>query len=168
MTAVAELARANFTGEIHPLADVFPLLDDDELQALADDIAANGQEFPILLDALGRLVDGRNRLRAAEMAGHEPWFEQDVCLTTDAAVARVVGSRNNRRRHQKPGQVAAADALLLAAQGLRQNGRWARGSVDTGSSSTSEIKAIWLDVYGSIPAALSAGAIDLVEPGAAS
>ena len=41
---------AAFAGEIHPLADLYPLLPADELAALAEDIKANGQEAPILLD----------------------------------------------------------------------------------------------------------------------
>lgn len=35
--------------EFHPLANIFPLLEGDELTALADDIKANGQHEPILL-----------------------------------------------------------------------------------------------------------------------
>ena len=53
---------------VHPLAAVFPMMTDDELQDLADDIREHGLLHPIVLDADGVLIDGRNRLRACEIA----------------------------------------------------------------------------------------------------
>jgi ParB-like chromosome segregation protein Spo0J len=58
--------------EIHPAADVFPMLPDDELAALAEDIKQNGLMYPIVTAVDGILIDGRNRLRACEMVGVEP------------------------------------------------------------------------------------------------
>ena len=55
----------------HPAAEMFPLLGDDELRELADDIAAHGLREPIVVQG-GTLIDGRNRLRACVMAGVEP------------------------------------------------------------------------------------------------
>ena len=47
--------------EPHPIADLFPMLSDDELQELADDIAANGLNNPVvLLDR--KIIDGRNKV----------------------------------------------------------------------------------------------------------
>lgn len=117
---------SEFTGEIHPLADFFAMLPDDELQDLADDIATNGQTHPIVLDANGRLVDGRNRLAACERAGVEPTFTTRSDIKTDEQVAASIRSENNRRRNQSTGQQAATDALLLDAMGLRREGRWSR------------------------------------------
>ncbi len=115
---------SEFTGEIHPLADFFAMLPDDELQELADDIAANGQTHSIVLDASGRLVDGRNRLAACERAGVEPEFVVRDDIKTDEQAAALIRSENNRRRNQTTGQQAATDALLLDAMGLRRDGRW--------------------------------------------
>ena len=42
-----------FVGEVHPLADVWPLLDGDDLDALAESIAANGLREPIVIDKAG-------------------------------------------------------------------------------------------------------------------
>jgi len=52
----------------HPLAEVFPLLEGHEFQALIDDIAAHGvREAVWLYD--GQILDGRNRYRACEQLG---------------------------------------------------------------------------------------------------
>ena len=58
-----------------PAAAVFPMLADDELRELADDIRVQRAVAPILLDADGVLVDGRNRLAACNLAGVRPRFE---------------------------------------------------------------------------------------------
>lgn len=61
--------------EAHPVADLFPMLADDELAELAADITERGLLQPIMLDAEGRVLDGRNRLAACHLAGVEPRFE---------------------------------------------------------------------------------------------
>jgi hypothetical protein len=54
--------------EIHPAAELFPMMSDDELQELGEDIKKHGlHEGVALCD--GKLLDGRNRLDAMEMAG---------------------------------------------------------------------------------------------------
>ena len=59
--------------KVHPAADVFPMMSDDELKALGEDIKANGQTIPVLFwngDGKGAiLIDGRNRLEALERIG---------------------------------------------------------------------------------------------------
>jgi hypothetical protein len=59
--------------EPHPAAALFPMLGEDELQKLADDIRANGLLEPIVLYE-GKVLDGRNRLQACKRAGVEPKF----------------------------------------------------------------------------------------------
>jgi hypothetical protein len=61
--------------DCHPAANLFPLMDDQELDALAADIEAHGLHNPVtLLD--GKVLDGRNRLLACERVGVEPHFRQ--------------------------------------------------------------------------------------------
>src|SRR6478672_8338126 len=94
---------------VHPAADLFPMMSDDELEALAKDIAENGvrqgvvlwisTRMPVQTAAAARgalLLDGRNRLAAAVRAlNGEP---ERLAETLDAALyvnpqngARLIG-----------------------------------------------------------------------------
>lgn len=81
------------------------MLTDDELQDLADDIKANGLLYPIMLDAEGRLLDGRNRLAACTIADIEPRFD-----VYDGDAATYALSVNIARRHLTKGQIAMVAA----------------------------------------------------------
>jgi len=49
--------------EYHPLANLFPLLGETEVQTLSDDIRNNGLNVPITMYE-GKILDGRNRYAA--------------------------------------------------------------------------------------------------------
>jgi ParB-like chromosome segregation protein Spo0J len=91
------------TYEAHPLADALPALRSKEYQELLADIQAHG-----LLDAItlyeGKVLDGRNRLRACQEAGIEPRFEN----YPGCDPAAYVIAKNVRRRHLSPSQRAMA------------------------------------------------------------
>jgi hypothetical protein len=89
---------------IHPAAEIFPLMDDEEMAGLAADIKDNGLRSPIILDAEGRVVDGRCRLAACKLAGVEPTF---TSLNGDDPLTVVV-SLNVHRRNLTKGQLAIA------------------------------------------------------------
>ena len=58
--------------KVHPVADVFPMMSDEELRVLGEDIAANGLGVPLDFGRMGKrrvLCDGRNRLEAMERKG---------------------------------------------------------------------------------------------------
>jgi N6-adenosine-specific RNA methylase IME4 len=93
--------------EFHPLADIFPLLEGYELAGLVDDIRAHGLHEPVVLYQ-GRVLDGRNRLRACEAAGVPCRFET---YTGDDPISYVV-SLNLRRRHLDESQRAMVAAKL--------------------------------------------------------
>lgn len=98
--------------KVHPAAEVFPLLSDDELQKLADDIKERGQDEPITVwGTKNILVDGRNREAACRMAGVNPTVNERE-FKDDADVARFVVSANVRRRHMNASQLAMAGARL--------------------------------------------------------
>lgn len=109
----------------HKAAAVFPMLADAELDALASDIAKNGQRDPIvLLD--GEILDGRNRFAACELAGVAPSFvEADDSMRADP-IAFVV-SKNLHRRHMDESQRGLAAARLTEVFAVDAAARQAAG-----------------------------------------
>jgi hypothetical protein len=106
----------------HPAADAFPLMDGAAFQSLVADIKANGLQRPIEL--LGNdIIDGRNRLRACEMAGVTPRFRS---VMTNDPIGYVV-SANIARRHLTTAQRAAVAAELAT---LREGRPQKTGSND--------------------------------------
>lgn len=88
---------------VHPLAAVFPMMTDDEIDDLAADIKTNGLIHAITLDKDGELlVDGRNRLKACKSAGVEPRFERLNGQDPEAFIL----STNIARRHMMKGAIA--------------------------------------------------------------
>lgn len=85
--------------EFHPAANLFPL-DDENLDALAEDINVNGLLCPIELFE-GKIVDGRRRWLASRMAGNDE--PETVVVSPDDPVAYVL-SLNLHRRHLTPSQ----------------------------------------------------------------
>lgn len=86
--------------KIHPAAELFPMMSGDELRAMASDIKAYGQNEPCCT-LNGSLLDGRNRLKACEMAGVEPIFHE---LPDDTDPWKYVLTANLHRRHLTPSQ----------------------------------------------------------------
>jgi ParB-like chromosome segregation protein Spo0J len=105
--------------KIHAFAELFPLLDEKSLQELAEDIKQNGQQIPILA-CRGTIIDGRNRLKACEIAGVEPIFLIQDELSESEIVATIV-SANLHRRHLTTQQRAHIAAEL--ANGARGGDR---------------------------------------------
>jgi ParB-like nuclease domain len=66
------------TFEVHPAADLFPMLGKAELQELALDIKKRGLHEPISRDKAGVIYDGRNRLAACLIAEVELRFVEVV------------------------------------------------------------------------------------------
>jgi len=91
----------------HPIADVWPMMDEDKLRELADDIRKNGQLVPVWLYD-GKILDGRNRWAACKIAGIEPKTKE---YTGDEPTAFAV-AMNDRRRHMNKGALAAVAAEL--------------------------------------------------------
>ena len=110
------------TIEAHPIADLFPLMEGEEFQELVEDIRRHGLRTPILLDPDGRVLDGRNRLRACRAAGVEPRFET---WDGQGSALELVVSLNLHRRHLNESQRAMLAARLkeaLAEQAAKRRG----------------------------------------------
>jgi len=97
----------------HPIAECFPLLPLVELQAMSLDIAKNGLIHPIVIFE-GKILEGRNRYRACQMAGIVPPCED----YTGTDPRGYVISANAMRRDLTKGQRACvAQELATAPEG---------------------------------------------------
>jgi ParB-like nuclease domain len=103
-------------GHIHPLADLFPMLQGDDLDDLVADIRTNGLIQPIVLDGDGAIVDGRNRALACDQAGVEPRYTPLPAQWRDD-IASYVMSANLQRRQLTGGQRAMLAAKIRAVCG---------------------------------------------------
>ena len=103
--------------EVHPAADVFPMMTDEELKDLGEDIKKNGLLRCITIEQrLGVLIDGRNRLEAMERAGVELDPEEDIgyVFGEDIDAISFVISANIKRRHLTKQQ--QADLIVAAVK----------------------------------------------------
>ena len=102
--------------ESHQYAALFPMLPDTELQELANDIKAHGLQTPITtLD--GKILDGRNRWRACEIAGVTP---TTVEYTGGDPLAFVVSGNLHRRHLSESQRGMVADKLTNLRLGDNQ------------------------------------------------
>ena len=124
--------------EIHPACALFPMMDGDALNELAEDIRAHGLEHPIIMHD-GKVLDGRNRLEACKRASVAPRFE-DWHGAGDPL--EWVVSTNLHRRHLTASQRAMIGAELkalfegAAKERQREGGRG--GKIATPSKSRDE------------------------------
>jgi hypothetical protein len=103
----------------HPIADIFPMMEAEELNDLAADIKANGLLNPLVtwVDQVGTigdkgeeyLIDGRNRQAACKIAGVKPVL---VPLDNGHDPSAFIVGVNINRRHMTKGQRAMAVAMI--------------------------------------------------------
>jgi len=97
--------------EVHPAAELFPLIEGDEFAALVEDIREHGINEPIVFWK-GKLLDGRNRARACIALGINPMSHACDIDTEDLDPLVYVLSTNLHRRHLTTGQRATIAAKL--------------------------------------------------------
>lgn len=96
--------------EFHPAAEIFPLMSEEELSKLVENIKDHGLIEPILVYE-GKIIDGRNRYRASREAGVEPRYEE--AELKEQTPIEFVLSKNLHRRHLTAPQRAALAIDLL-------------------------------------------------------
>ncbi|WP_417737755.1 DNA methyltransferase [Rosistilla oblonga] len=113
------------TPTLHPACKLFPLLGENELQELAEDIKANGLQNAIILHD-GKVLDGQNRLAACKLAGVEPRF---VEWKGSGSPLHWVVSQNLMRRHLSASQraVLALDLLPMLEREAKERQRKSSG-----------------------------------------
>ena len=105
---------------VHPAADLFPMLEEEALTMLENDIKLNGQLMPIRLWN-GAIVDGRNRYAACIRGGVKP-KTKDIDFADDADCVRYIISTNIHRRHLTTSQRAMiASELATLGEGRPAN-----------------------------------------------
>jgi ParB-like chromosome segregation protein Spo0J len=98
----------------HWTADIFPLNEGD-IERIAEDIQANGQQRPITVWK-GEILDGRTRFAACKKLGIEPFIEEYVPINgppTDEEFLVFSWSMNEVRRHLTTSQRACAAAEII-------------------------------------------------------
>jgi ParB-like nuclease family protein len=118
--------------ELHPACACFPAMSQEALTELAADIRQNGLLHPITLMPDGRVLDGRCRWDACEIAGVEP---RTTTYDGDDPCGYVL-SNNARRRNL----TASQKALIIARLVKLQRGR-------PGEKSRSEINVYPIHNY---------------------
>jgi hypothetical protein len=118
----------------HPLADIFPLLDEQAVgfRALVDDIKVNGVQQPIFLYE-GKVLDGRNRVRVCQLLK----FELRTYHVREYDGQDPIGfvlSINLHRRHLNESQRAMVAAKLAnLGQGANQHTKGQAPSIEGAS-----------------------------------
>ena len=109
----------------HPACVLFPRLNDEDLQALAEDIRHNGLLNPIVTFE-GQILDGRNRLAACEIAGVKPRFLE---WEGEGSPLSWVVATNLMRRHLTASQraVIAFDLLPMLETEAKERQRQSPG-----------------------------------------
>jgi hypothetical protein len=115
--------------DFHPAAGIFPMLEQVELEALAEDIKTNGLQVPIVLYQ-GKILDGRNRYLACKLAGVAVNSTQYLGNTPTA----YVFSLNEKRRHLTPSQRAALAVEALPEYSKAAKTRQRLGVVPAGAN----------------------------------
>ena len=106
-----------FALPVHPWAAMFPMRSDEDLDAMAESIKANGLRYPVVLGMAVTaegfpahlcVIDGRNRIAACKRAGVTPEYRMLNGEDQDAFIADANLERRDLTKGQK--------AMLLAVR----------------------------------------------------
>jgi hypothetical protein len=94
--------------DVHPAANIVPMLEGAAYESLKEDIRTNGQQVPVVLWK-GSVIDGRNRMRVCHELGVSPRTIELDSLPNESPTMYVL-SANLHRRHLSPSQLAMVAA----------------------------------------------------------
>jgi hypothetical protein len=95
----APMPGPSYEYDFHDLANEYPLIEGDEFDNLVEDIAKRGIRHPIDIFE-GRILDGRNRYRAAKVCGHTfGAINFKTFIGTYSEAEEHVASMNGHRRN---------------------------------------------------------------------
>jgi len=124
--------------EFHPVANVFPLMSDQEFADLVDDIRQHGLREPIWLHPDGRIIDGRNRYLACREAGVEP---RTRIWDGRGSLVEFVVSLNLHRRHLDKSQRAII-ALAIEERLAEEAEERRRAAISRARSAQSTVETV--------------------------
>lgn len=105
---------------VHPLAEIWPKMIEDDFEDLVKSISDNGLRNPIVITPDGLILDGVNRHAACKKAKVTP----TTVIYEGEDLAEFILDSNSSRRHMNSGARTMAAAMTLAAVGRRKGGRW--------------------------------------------
>jgi hypothetical protein len=105
--------------EFHPLANIFPLMSDAELKVLAKDIRDNGLRQKITIHE-NKILDGRNRYRACEIAVRRPDYEE-LPAGQDPVAFVISGNVTRRQLNETQRGLVAARLANMQRGGKEAN-----------------------------------------------
>jgi ParB-like chromosome segregation protein Spo0J len=149
--------------QFHPLAEIFPELDNDRLRELAADIKKNGLIDP-LVTYEGKILDGRNRYGACGMAGVEPNY---VAYTGDDPVGYIVRRNLHRRQLNESQRAMVAAKLANLERGANQHSEGlpvgtASEILNVGRRSVARARNVLKDAIPEVVRAVDSGQIPVV------
>src|SRR6266567_5982900 len=113
--------------DFHDVANIFPMMGDEEFTALVADVKVNGLLTPVWTYQ-GKIIDGRNRYKACMQLGIEPQFRE--WKGDDAGLLSFILSLNLQRRHLSSSQkaiLAAEIETYLATQAKKNMSQGGKG-----------------------------------------
>lgn len=121
--------------EVHPAARLFPEMGEDDLRELYESVKVNGVRSPLQFFE-GKLLDGRNRVRAALMAGLDVANLPRRNLSPDTDPFQYAWDANCERLNYAP--KTKADIAVKIAEASGELARLRAGAAARANASRSE------------------------------
>lgn len=114
---------------VSPAANAYPIMNEDQLRGLTQDIANNGQHVPVRIAKIKNpaankgtyyVIDGRNRIKACRQCGIDPVYvvrDLDTVEDLNKVAFNETLSFNVIRRHMSPAQYAWVGANYVDQYG---------------------------------------------------